>query len=98
MEIMTSEYNRILKRPLEDESLEPVKHKKIGNEVETLEGKYTKMHSIYMNEGLPQQTQLFLRRIAKSFDLPPELKQMPILRMITEIAIDLLLNDLEISL
>ncbi|CAG9315996.1 unnamed protein product [Blepharisma stoltei] len=96
--IMSSECIRMPKRPSEMQNASPSKHVKVGSESECLEQKFAKLQSQYLNDGIPQQTQLFLRRMARAAEIPVEIKQMPLLRMLTEICVDLMMNDLELSL
>lgn len=76
----------------------PAKRIKISDEAEFLSTKYESIHDHYSKEGLDQQIHLFLRRIASSSEVPSELRHIPLLRMLTEVCKELMLNELEISM
>ena len=78
--------------------LMPNKRFKYTGDPEELESHYEKLQEKYLKEGLSQETQLLLRRISISTCVPNDLKQSPLLRILSEICKDLLMSELEITL
>ena len=76
----------------------PLKKVKREEDSDRLARAYEKMQDNYSKDGLTQQILLFLKFIVKSKNLPLELKNLPLLRMLIETCKEFFLNELEITL
>lgn len=76
----------------------PLKKVKIEDDSERLVKLYEKMQDNYIKDGQTQQVLLILKSIVKNAAVPPDLKALPLLRMLIETCKEFLLNELEITL
>jgi len=86
------------KKPQDSLNFMPKKRPKNTEDSVHFEKKFSKLQEKYLEEGLSQETQLFLRRISTSKIMPSDVRHTPLLRTLCEICKDLLLNELEIAL
>lgn len=86
------------KRKTSSQPLHPRKKQNIEVPASALELKHEIAHQQYTREGFSQDVQLLLKRIISSERIPKDIRQQPLLRMLTEIAFQLQLNEIEISL
>lgn len=57
---------------------------------------YEQLHNAYSDRNPTQQALLYLKRVASDGVIPMEFKRYPLLRLLSEIAKDLLMNELEV--
>lgn len=68
----------------------------IQSDVHSIFSSFEKLHEAYSKEGVSQENMLILRRIAAHPNVPYDYKNRPLLRFLTQVSKELMLNKLEL--